>query len=43
MTRASLVSTISKDHATPTLLEAFKARSNKKDSFTRWYQKFGSM
>lgn len=34
---------ISKADATPTQIEAFKARTNKKDSFTRWYQKNGSI
>lgn len=34
---------ISKEYATPTTLAAFKARTNKKDSFTRWFQKNGSI
>lgn len=34
---------ITKTEATPTQIEAFKARTNKKDSFTRWFQKHGSI
>jgi len=27
----------------PKISEAFKARPNKKDSFERWFQKYGAM